>query len=646
MCGIDGNFDFFKKVEVQFLNLIHFVTIGCFFLLGSVYLIEGIYFKSLYTFAPAIWFSLCFIFFYFNKNLLLYRLIYFISLDVIIFIAILLGPEDGISFLYFNFSLLLSTIALGKKELICQFVYFQFLQIYLLFFSGLLSYDIINPTEYYIKTSIVQFLLTIAGYLIKQRNHMYLTELVAFRKFKSEQLGRYTSKLKTPLHHLLYSLEKADIDLNRNTFTELKKTIGTTVNGVFDVINNDLIHNLKRNETVNRSIYVILSDFIDSHKKLFSLYSSFTHLITDDSDVCVNEVVLRQLLEEIFNSAKPEKVNNISISLHSEKLQISFIPHNLKDFIATFIGGRKSDFESGVVYEVPASNPKAYLAQFIEAKMYFHIKGENVVSTICFGNSSKIHASKTDVISISDLIPEKLEVAERILNPSIKILCYANTRSTEKILSQILDKNYTVTICDTYKKFEKAACDDDYSLYIMEGLLDTELNFEMLSDLSKISEKPIPIIFLTKTWEQREPRLYKLNVYQFLEQPFHLLELHYLIKKAVKKKKKELAIHDEIKNQLSSIIGESFVGNINQVDVSARDENNVLSEYDVLKKFGLSEREIEVTHHVLEGKTYKQVAFDLDISVNTVKTNLRRSYKKCSVQSAVELSKKVLVALK
>ena len=53
-------------------------------------------------------------------------------------------------------------------------------------------------------------------------------------------------------------------------------------------------------------------------------------------------------------------------------------------------------------------------------------------------------------------------------------------------------------------------------------------------------------------------------------------------------------------------------------------------------RYGLSEREAEVLRALVSGKGYKEIAFDLHISVDTVRTHIRKVYGKLQVHSAPE----------
>lgn len=53
-------------------------------------------------------------------------------------------------------------------------------------------------------------------------------------------------------------------------------------------------------------------------------------------------------------------------------------------------------------------------------------------------------------------------------------------------------------------------------------------------------------------------------------------------------------------------------------------------------RYGLSEREAEVLRALVSGKGYKEIAYDLHISVDTVRTHIRKVYGKLQVHSAPE----------
>lgn len=79
-------------------------------------------------------------------------------------------------------------------------------------------------------------------------------------------------------------------------------------------------------------------------------------------------------------------------------------------------------------------------------------------------------------------------------------------------------------------------------------------------------------------------------------------------------------------------------------DIPEKENVNSTKKLTSIEACSLGKRELEVVTKILEGKTYKEVAWELDISINTVKTNMRRVFKKCDVQSTIELSNKYSIS--
>jgi len=57
---------------------------------------------------------------------------------------------------------------------------------------------------------------------------------------------------------------------------------------------------------------------------------------------------------------------------------------------------------------------------------------------------------------------------------------------------------------------------------------------------------------------------------------------------------------------------------------------------DGLSRYGLSDREADVLRALVAGKGYKEIAYDLHISVDTVRSHIRKVYRKLQVHSAPE----------
>jgi DNA-binding NarL/FixJ family response regulator len=59
------------------------------------------------------------------------------------------------------------------------------------------------------------------------------------------------------------------------------------------------------------------------------------------------------------------------------------------------------------------------------------------------------------------------------------------------------------------------------------------------------------------------------------------------------------------------------------------------------KKYYISDREVEIIEALVVGKTNKEIASELFISINTVKTHIKNIYRKLEVKNRVQLLHKI-----
>ena len=72
--------------------------------------------------------------------------------------------------------------------------------------------------------------------------------------------------------------------------------------------------------------------------------------------------------------------------------------------------------------------------------------------------------------------------------------------------------------------------------------------------------------------------------------------------------------------------------------IGTRERNRMESFHD---RYKLSEREQEIVRLLVDGMTYKEIAFHLSLSPRTVETHIYRIFKKCSVSTKLELINKI-----
>lgn len=95
---------------------------------------------------------------------------------------------------------------------------------------------------------------------------------------------------------------------------------------------------------------------------------------------------------------------------------------------------------------------------------------------------------------------------------------------------------------------------------------------------------------------------------------------------------------DELLGQLRLVVdgGSSLTGTVARTLLDVVREGVPRSASSSPSRLDLSGRERDVLKRLVEGMSYKQIAADLDISENTVRTYIRRLYRKLQVQSVAE----------
>lgn len=153
-------------------------------------------------------------------------------------------------------------------------------------------------------------------------------------------------------------------------------------------------------------------------------------------------------------------------------------------------------------------------------------------------------------------------------------------------------------------------------LIISDVMMDNINGMDFYNQINKLDKfKKIPFIFLTaKEGENYKLECLKSGAVDFIPKPFN---------------KSELVL------KVSSII--NVIQNHND-DCNNLEERKLKLEKLYLN-FGVSNRQIEIISLLKDGLERKEIAYELGISLNTVKTQLQRLYEKCGVNNKTELIK-------
>ncbi len=150
--------------------------------------------------------------------------------------------------------------------------------------------------------------------------------------------------------------------------------------------------------------------------------------------------------------------------------------------------------------------------------------------------------------------------------------------------------------------------------------------------------KSIPFIFLTaKSMEEDRIKGLSKGAIDFISKPFSIDELIVKIESIINYlKKNEEVIQKKVSNELFNYLKEEF-------STTKKLQYNKKSkvDYDIIGKlysdYRITKKENEIINLLIQGLEYKEIGSSLNISINTVRTYIKRVFKKCSVNSTKEL---------
>ena len=165
---------------------------------------------------------------------------------------------------------------------------------------------------------------------------------------------------------------------------------------------------------------------------------------------------------------------------------------------------------------------------------------------------------------------------------------------------------------------------------IMMDELDGFGFFEELSGIEKFSG--IPFIFISAlTGEEEKLRGLDFGAIDFISKPYPVNELKSKIKSIIR-------LDETREQQQLSRIEKKIAGALHEETAEESLDRKVREN---CEEYKLSPRETEVVLLILKGLEHKEIGFQLDMALNTLKTHIRNIYSKCKVQNKIELVNKI-----
>jgi DNA-binding NarL/FixJ family response regulator/anti-sigma regulatory factor (Ser/Thr protein kinase) len=250
----------------------------------------------------------------------------------------------------------------------------------------------------------------------------------------------------------------------------------------------------------------------------------------------------------------------------------------------------------------------------IKLKRYY-LKEKDKVEFI--NKNKKYHFDIMD-IKLRELDYKKDKHNLFVVEDNIQMLSYLQESLYDKY-----NFYYAVNGKNALEKFKNIPLPD---IIISDIMMDEMDGYEFYEELLKLDDyKSIPFIFLTaKSGKQQRHKGLQKGAIDYIEKPFDMPELQIKINSILKiTKALEKDRIKNIQNKLSEYI-KGIVSNNNNKDI-------------LLYKYKISSKETEIISLVLEGLEYKEIAYQLKISLNTVKTHIKHIFNKCQINNKAEL---------
>ena len=485
-------------------------------------------------------------------------------------------------------------------------------------------------------------------------NSLLLSGVNEANKQKSNFLANFAHEIKTPLTIITNTFSsyiktngsnKELVQIKNNMESMQQNIVNILLTGKLDQgsfsFNNEEILNLS--QILNRKITFF-------RQKATELKITMEVSIKDIFYIKMDSYALDCILSNLIDNAL--KYNNIggNISIHlfrsNNKLVFSInnsgppIPEEqIENIFKPYyqLSHKKKNFQG------------IGMGLFIVRKMLTAVGGEVAVkSSEQFGTTFIVEwldnapSRKDESLIISDSIiqpkysyeSQLIEIINAPINEDKKtVMVIEDNKQMLYFLQQSLLPHYNVHCAPdgqiALNDFEKIPQPD---LIISDIMMDNMDGYTFMSQLYKEKKnRGIPIIFITaKTTVDEKMKALSRGVVDFISKPFIIDELL-------------LKIHNII--SLSEKQEDSFIEDFEESLLAAlkykKDERGRVSLTRVLnklqEKYQLKDREIIIIKHIYNNKIHKQIAFDMNLSEQTVRNLSHKIYNKCYVKSKAEL---------
>ncbi len=558
-------------------------------------------------------------------------------------------------------------LALKNKQSEAGIVLTGFILLFVTVINDVIHAEFVIPTAYITQIGLVLFILCMSSVLSLRFARAYKTadhlsrhlqeeveEQTRIIEKKNEEKTNYFINLahetKTPLTLIANYLNKymgrrgVDTDL-----TIIKNNVDKLKNNMVNFLDFEKLE--KGQEFYNHELITDMSAAMLNSVKLFKelaglkqidIISDIKENITVEADPAAVDRVINNLLDNAIKYTP--KGGRLHVKLEEEKGSLEL---SIRD---NGIGIPDDQLEHIFKPYHQISHSKRNIQGIgmglnIVKKIVNHLGGEiEVQSTVGKGSRfairlKKHEIQKGDMVSVSNPITEFIGTTMEISGESREtnngekkytLLVVEDNPDMLAYLYDALGDEYNVYRAkDGRQALEKLDTTAGVHLIISDIMMDVMDGYEFYEELENDNRYDhIPVIFLTaKNTQQEKITALKKGVVDFVHKPFDIEELKAKINSII-----NLTISQFEKSK------RELIKHILQTSKSRKKENDVSYDFDKkLKQYGISEKEKDIILLLVQGKQYKDVADELHITENTVKSHISRIYRKCGVQNKIEL---------
>lgn len=498
------------------------------------------------------------------------------------------------------------------------------------------------------------FTTQLATYLVavfykKKENDLY-SRLIQEKENRNRLFVNVVHDLKTPLtiiHNCVEQFLKGDND--KKSREVLKFNIDKMENDILNILN---LHRLERGLlVVDRNHVSNISELTTNICKSFNPYIKSKNIsiktqIEENLYVKIDTTSFTEILNNLLDNAvkytKPNGEIRVNLYSHSSNVSISVedtgigIPDSQKEKVFDYYYQADNNYNSTYGLGIGLALIKEICRTFggslnlessVDIGSCFTISFPKESRRLYIENRVQNSGSK-QLHKHNYPVPELLKYNKNLQT----ILIIEDNDDIRHLLINNLKYNYNLICCNNGKEaLHEYTATTKIDLIITDLMMPVMDGKEFITKLRKINNKLItPIIIITAKAEDIDVKEYlALGAIDYICKPFCVSELTIKVESILNIFKNRQNL---FKDQISKDIMGFIKGNYN----SGKTSENTIN-HEKLREYSISKKEQRIIENISAGMSYKEIAYQEGISLNTVKTYVYRIYKKCNINNSGNL---------